>query len=40
MVSDAAASGTQVYYTYDQHWTAPGHAVAAEVIRQAVEAEK
>ena len=29
---DAMARGVQVYYTYDQHWTAPGHQVVAEVI--------
>jgi len=28
----AALTGTQVYYTYDQHWTREGHEVAAEAI--------
>lgn len=28
----AAASGTQVYYTWDQHWTPDGHRVAAETV--------
>jgi len=28
----AAVSGAQVYYTYDQHWTPPGHAVVAEAL--------
>ena len=29
---EAAVAGTQVYYTYDQHWTPDGHRIAAEVI--------
>jgi len=29
---EAAASGTQVYYTWDQHWTPDGHRVAAETV--------
>ncbi|HQQ64481.1 MAG TPA: hypothetical protein PLF22_13055 [Pseudomonadales bacterium] len=29
---DAAASGRQVYFTYDQHWTPDGNAVVAEVV--------
>ncbi len=29
---DAMAAGRQVYYTYDQHWTALGHAVVAGEI--------
>ncbi len=29
---EAAVAGTQVYYTYDQHWTPDGHAVVAESV--------
>jgi len=29
---DAVRSATQVYYTYDQHWTPPGHEVVARAI--------
>jgi hypothetical protein len=29
---EAAARGEQVYYTYDQHWTARGQAIAADTI--------
>jgi len=29
---EAASRGVQVYYTYDQHWTAKGQAIAAEAI--------
>ncbi len=29
---EAAVAGTQVYYTYDQHWTPDGHRIVAEVI--------
>ncbi|MFO0973959.1 MAG: SGNH/GDSL hydrolase family protein [Phycisphaerae bacterium] len=32
----AAAAGRQTYYTYDQHWTPIGHAVAAETIAAAL----
>lgn len=32
----AAAEGTQVYFTYDQHWTPEGHEVAARVIAEAL----
>ncbi|MCP4667624.1 MAG: hypothetical protein GY849_14810, partial [Deltaproteobacteria bacterium] len=33
-LQNMAAKGRQVYYTYDQHWTAPGHvAVADEISR-------
>jgi len=28
----AAVEGTQVYYTYDQHWTPDGHRVVAEAV--------
>ncbi|MCH8966071.1 MAG: hypothetical protein IID43_00185 [Planctomycetes bacterium] len=28
----AAADGTQVYFTYDQHWTPPGHKVVAQTV--------
>lgn len=28
----AAAQGRQIYYTYDQHWTAAGHVVVAEEL--------
>lgn len=31
---EAVAAGRQVYYTYDEHWTPEGHALAAEVIAQ------
>ena len=30
----AAAAGTQVYYTYDQHWTPDGHEVVTEAVRE------
>ena len=29
---DAMAAGTQVYYTYDQHWTHHGHDVVTDVV--------
>lgn len=29
---DAVGSGSQVYFTYDQHWTPEGHEVVAEVV--------
>jgi len=29
---EAAAAGRQVYYTYDQHWTATGHQVVADAV--------
>jgi len=29
---NAAGKGTQVYYTYDQHWTPEGHSVVAQTI--------
>jgi hypothetical protein len=29
---EAAISGRQVYFTYDQHWTPDGHEVVAEVL--------
>jgi len=28
----AAIEGTQVYYTYDQHWTPPGHEVVSRAV--------
>jgi len=28
----AVANGSQVYFTYDQHWTPPGHEVVADAI--------
>ncbi len=28
----AALDGTQVYYTYDQHWTPEGHEIVAEAL--------
>jgi hypothetical protein len=31
----ASAAGTQTYFTYDQHWTPEGHAVAAQTIAEA-----
>lgn len=34
-----AARGRQVYYTYDQHWTAPGHAVVAAELARALTAD-
>lgn len=30
----AIASGTQAYFTYDQHWTPPGHAIVAQTLHQ------
>ncbi|RME37618.1 MAG: hypothetical protein D6788_09075, partial [Planctomycetota bacterium] len=30
----AAAAGSQVYFTYDQHWTPAGHAVVAETVER------
>ena len=30
----AMAEGVQVYYTYDQHWTAPGHEVVAQAVNR------
>ena len=30
----AMADGVQVYYTYDQHWTARGHQVVAEAVNR------
>lgn len=35
----AASAGTQVYYTYDQHWTPPGHEVVAGVVDEFVRAK-
>lgn len=32
VLRNAAAEGRQVYYTYDQHWTAAGHVVVAEEL--------
>ncbi len=29
---ESAALGTQVYFTYDQHWTPPGHQIVADII--------
>ncbi|MFP3869864.1 MAG: alginate O-acetyltransferase AlgX-related protein [Syntrophobacteria bacterium] len=31
-LQNMAAQGHQVYYTYDQHWTPPGHVVVAEEL--------
>ena len=31
-LQDMASKGRQVYYTYDQHWTAPGHVAVADKI--------
>ncbi len=28
----AALAGTQVYFTYDQHWTPDGHQVVADAV--------
>lgn len=36
----AALSGRQVYYTYDQHWSPEGHAVAAETIASTLTREQ
>lgn len=33
-LGSAAIDGTQVYYTYDQHWTPHGHEVVAEAIHE------
>ncbi|MBI1824752.1 MAG: SGNH/GDSL hydrolase family protein [Planctomycetes bacterium] len=33
---DATASGTQVYYSYDQHWSPAGHEVVARAINAAI----
>ncbi len=30
----AALAGTQVYYTYDQHWTPAGHEIVAAALQQ------
>lgn len=30
----AAVSGTQVYFTYDQHWTPEGHEIVAETVHR------
>jgi hypothetical protein len=35
-----AAKGKQVYYTYDQHWTAPGHVAVADAISRYLEASE
>ncbi len=32
VLRDATRSGTQTYFTYDQHWTPRGHAVVARTI--------
>lgn len=34
----AAQAGTQVYYTYDQHWTPAGHEVVARVVDEFLQA--
>ncbi len=34
VLQEAAAGGTQVYYTYDQHWTPPGHVVVADAVSE------
>jgi len=31
-LGEAADGGTQIYYTYDQHWTPDGHEIVAKVI--------
>lgn len=36
----AASSGTRLYYPVDVHWTAEGHAVAAQAIRDALAAAR
>ena len=33
---EAMAGGSQVYYTYDQHWTHLGHDVVAEIIAERI----
>ena len=33
---EAALSGIQVYYTYDQHWTPDGHRVVAETVARSL----
>ena len=30
----AVANGSQVYFTYDQHWTPPGHKIVADTLCQ------
>ncbi len=34
---EAALAATQVYYTYDQHWTPPGHEVVADAVQHFLE---
>ena len=35
-LQDATASGEQVYYSYDQHWTPEGHRVVADELAKVV----
>jgi hypothetical protein len=37
---DAMARGVPVYFTYDPHWTPPGHAVAARAIAEHLRARR
>jgi len=39
-LQNMAAKGRQVYYTYDQHWTAPGHMAVADEIWRYLEASE
>ena len=32
--------GNQVYFTYDQHWTPPGHKITAEAIAERIEEQE
>ena len=38
-LQQATASGTQTYFSYDQHWTPDGNAVAAKTIEQFLRAK-
>ena len=31
---EAVLEGTQVFYTYDQHWTPDGHRVVADAVHE------
>ncbi len=37
---DAMKRGTQVYFSYDQHWTPDGHAVVAKALERALRGAK
>lgn len=40
VLREAVAAGRQAYYTYDQHWTPEGHAVAAAEVQRFLSAEQ